>query len=65
MPGSGLRYLCKRYQVPFVHLSSSQVKKFQAAIVNNSKLEQTMQNMRSLSQKICEATTTGVKKRKS
>jgi len=47
-----------------VNLSSSQVKKFQAAIINNSKLEQTVQNMRSLAQKICEATTTGVKKRK-
>lgn len=47
-----------------VNLSSSQIRKFQAAINNNKKLEQTVQDMRVLAQKICEATTIGVKKRK-
>ena len=46
------------------NLSPFQVRKFQAAIDNNKKLEQTVQDMRVLSQKICEATTIGVKKRK-
>jgi hypothetical protein len=47
-----------------VNLSSSQVRMFQAAINNNKRLERTVQDMRGLSQKICEATTIGVKKRK-
>lgn len=47
-----------------VNLSSSQVKKYQAAIDANRMLEKTVQEMRSLSQKICDATTAGVKRRK-
>ncbi len=47
-----------------VNLSRSQVKEYQAAINNNKKLEKTIDELRELSLKICEATTTGVKKRK-
>ena len=47
-----------------VNLSRFQVKEFQTAIDNNRKLEETIQEMRKISLKICEATTVGVKKRK-
>ena len=46
-----------------VNLSRFQVKEFQTAIDNNRKLEETIQEMRKISLKICEATTVGVKKR--
>jgi len=47
-----------------VNLSPPQTKVYQAAIDNNKRLEKTVKDMRDLSLKICNATTTGVKKRK-
>jgi hypothetical protein len=48
-----------------VNLSQSQTKAYQAAIDNNKIMEKIIKDMRSLSLKICEATTEGVIKRKS
>ena len=48
-----------------VNLSPSQARAYQAAIDNNKRLEKIIKDMRNLSLKICEATTEGVKKRKS
>jgi len=48
-----------------VNLSQSQVKKFQRAIDNNRKLEQTLKELRELSREILEASTKGVTRRKS
>jgi hypothetical protein len=48
-----------------VNLSQSQAKFYQQAIDNNRKMEKIINEMRSLSLKICEATTEGVIKRKS
>jgi len=47
-----------------VNLSASQAKTFQRAIDNNRKLEAIIKEMRTLSRTILEATTQGVKKRK-
>lgn len=48
-----------------VNLSRSQVKVYQKAMDNNKKLEKIIKEMMALSMKIMEATTEGVKKRKS
>ena len=56
------RKICARTVT--VNLSYSQVKEYQAAIDNNKRLEKTIKDMRDLSLKICDATTAGVKKRK-
>jgi hypothetical protein len=48
-----------------VNLSRSQTKVYQKAIDNNKKLEKIIKEMLALSMKILEATTEGVKKRKS
>jgi hypothetical protein len=47
-----------------VNLTKAQAKVFQKAIENNRKIEKTIQEMRILSLKICEAKTKGVAKRK-
>jgi len=47
-----------------VNLSAPQAKSFQQAIDNNRKLEAIIQEMRTLSREILEATTEGVKRRK-
>ena len=47
-----------------VNLSAAQAKTFQRAIDNNRKLEAILHEMRTLSRTILEATTQGVKKRK-
>ena len=47
-----------------VNLTHSQAKAYQTAIDNNKKLEKIIKEMRTLSLKICEANTRGVKKRK-
>jgi hypothetical protein len=47
-----------------VNLSPSQAKVYQRAINNHRKLEETTQEMRELSLKMLERTTTGVVKRK-
>ena len=47
-----------------VNLSAAQAKMFQRAIDNNRKLEVILQEMRTLSRALLEATTQGVKKRK-
>jgi hypothetical protein len=54
-----------RQKTVTVNLSQSQSKVYQQAIDNNKILEKTIREMRALSLKICEATTEGVKKRKS
>jgi len=48
-----------------VNLSPSQAEIYQTAIDNNKRVESIIEDMRSLSLKICAATTVGVKKRKS
>ena len=48
-----------------VNLTASQAKVYQRAIDNHRKMEDILQKMRVLSLQICEATTKGVKKRKS
>ena len=48
-----------------VNLTGPQAKAYQKAIINHRKMEKTLKEMRALSLKICEATTKGVKKRKS
>jgi hypothetical protein len=48
-----------------VNLSASQVKTYQKAIENHRMVEETLREMREISLKICEATTEGVRKRKS
>ena len=47
-----------------VNLSAAQAKTFQQAIDNNRKLEAILQEMRTISRTILDATTEGVKKRK-
>jgi hypothetical protein len=47
-----------------VNLSAAQAKTFQQAIDNNRKFEAILQEMRTISRTILEATTQGVKKRK-
>jgi len=47
-----------------VNLSASQAKTYQQAITNNRKLEETLEEMRTLSLEILEAKTQGVRKRK-
>jgi hypothetical protein len=47
-----------------VNLTASQAKTYQRAIDNHRKMEETMEKMRTLSLKILEAKTEGVKKRK-
>jgi hypothetical protein len=47
-----------------VNLSAAQAKAYQRAIDNNREMEEIIREMRQLSLAICEATTVGVKKRK-
>ena len=54
-----------RQKTVTVNLSRSQAKAYQKAIENNKRVEKIIKEMRSLSLQICEATTDGVKKRKS
>jgi hypothetical protein len=48
-----------------VNLSASQAKTYQKAIQNHRIVEETLREMREISLKICDATTEGVRKRKS
>ncbi len=48
-----------------VNLTASQARVYQKAIDNNRKMEEIVQEMRDLSLEFCQATTKGVKKRKS
>jgi hypothetical protein len=48
-----------------VNLSSPQAKRVLEAIQNNRRVEETLNEMRTVSRQICEATTEGVKRRKS
>jgi hypothetical protein len=47
-----------------VNLTASQARTYQKAIENNQKMEKIITEMRTVSLQICEATTKGVKKRK-
>jgi hypothetical protein len=55
----------RRGKTVTVNLTASQAKVYQKAIDNHRKMEKILKEMRALSLKICEATTEGVKKRKS
>ena len=48
-----------------VNLTASQAKTYRKAIKNHRMVEETLREMREISLRICEATTKGVKKRKS
>ncbi len=55
----------RRGKTVTVNLTASQAKVYQRAIKTHRKMEKILQEMRALSLQICEATTQGVKKRKS
>jgi hypothetical protein len=55
----------RRGKTVTVNLTASQANVYQKAIDNHRKMEKIVKEMRELSLKICEATTQGVKKRKS
>jgi len=64
--GPYYQWTCKHEgKTKTVNLSASQAKTYQKAIKNHRMIEETLREMREISLKICEATTEGVRKRKS